>query len=245
MWRSVHEWIEKGLYRPPYGILDQSRLRKIERLLFSSSFEDKNEDEELVRRLLATLKNNPEIAFDVLDALLFLGHDPEGLDEILWDLDHEYTVHSDGNKLVLRVDDTAWAAYATAVNEGDEAAKHLELAWEKQYSRKDNNPDGAWEESTKAVEALLKPIVSPSDARATLGKMIGALRDKPEKWETSIPGGIPAFVNALNIVKYNPGRHGGAGAVATLGQSVIVLHQAIAIVNWLRQDSLRMIEKAI
>jgi hypothetical protein len=58
-------------------------------------------------------------------------------------------------------------------------------AWNKLHGR---NPDvsGAYREAIRAVEAVAKPVVLPSDSNATLGKMIAAMRDKPEKWETTI-----------------------------------------------------------
>ena len=44
----------------------------------------------------------------------------------------------------------------------------------------------SYREAVRAVEAAAKPVVLPQNDRATLGTMIAALRDKPDKWETRI-----------------------------------------------------------
>lgn len=61
------------------------------------------------------------------------------------------------------------------------AHQHLVAAWNRLSGR---NPDasGAYREAVRAVEAAAKPIVLPSNDKATLGTMIAAIRDKPGKW---------------------------------------------------------------
>lgn len=65
------------------------------------------------------------------------------------------------------------------------AHSHLVEAWNRLSGR---NPDesGAYREAIRAVEAVAKPIVLPDNQRATLGTMIVAMRDKPEKWSTTL-----------------------------------------------------------
>jgi hypothetical protein len=65
------------------------------------------------------------------------------------------------------------------------AARHLTTAWNRLSGR---SPDVsvAYREAVRAVEAAAKPVVLPANPKATLGTMIAALRDKPEKWTTTL-----------------------------------------------------------
>jgi len=80
--------------------------------------------------------------------------------------------------LQRRVDETSEAIAKDSVSKHGNAASHLRAAWHKVYGRK---PDasGACREAVRAVEAAAKPVVTPNDPIATLGKMIKAMRDKP------------------------------------------------------------------
>lgn len=85
---------------------------------------------------------------------------------------------------------------------------HLRASWSKIMGR-NPDPTGAYREAVKAVEVAAKPVVSPNDPVPTLGKMIQALNDKPDKWETVIFGGVPS-VSALarDLWKGQSDRHG-------------------------------------
>jgi hypothetical protein len=65
------------------------------------------------------------------------------------------------------------------------AHQHLVAAWN-HLSGRNPDPSGAYREALRAVEAAAKPVVLPANDKATLGQMIAAMRDKPEKWETTI-----------------------------------------------------------
>jgi hypothetical protein len=65
------------------------------------------------------------------------------------------------------------------------AQDHLLIAWSRLAGR-NPDPSAAYREAVRAVEAVAKPVVTPHDEGATLGKMIAAMRDKPEKWTTTI-----------------------------------------------------------
>ena len=96
----------------------------------------------------------------------------------------------------------------------------MQEAWALAFGREPNLSD-AWGRAIKAIETLLKPIVSPSDVRATLGKMISALRQYPDKWECKLPDrdykangeinvkpGIEVFIDVIATIGYQPDRHG-------------------------------------
>lgn len=239
---SIRSWMNDGLRT-------EDSLNRLSRLLDLSSGE--YVWYEVAEGLTAAVADGVPEALDIVDALLFLGHDPEALDEMLWDVEHEYTVHTDRKRLVLRVDDSAWAALAVAVSAENEASDALEQAWAYQYGRNGQDASKVWDLCTRAVESVLKPLVSPNDSKATLGKMIQALEDAPHKWEFALPTrerkgalitGMTSFISALRIVGYNPSRHGGSSDKVQLAESAVVLHQAVAIVCWLNQGALRVSE---
>lgn len=85
---------------------------------------------------------------------------------------------------------------------------HLRIAWSKIMGR-DPDPTGAYREAVRAVEVAAKPVVSPNDSIPTLGKMIQALDDKPEKWETVLHGGVSSVTAlARDLWKGQFDRHG-------------------------------------
>jgi hypothetical protein len=65
------------------------------------------------------------------------------------------------------------------------AAQHLTTAWNRLSGRE---PDAslAYREAIRAVEAAAKPVLTPNDERATLGKMIAAIKNKPDKWTVTL-----------------------------------------------------------
>jgi hypothetical protein len=65
------------------------------------------------------------------------------------------------------------------------AHQYLVAAWNR-LSRRDPDPSGAYREAVRAVEAAAKPVILPANDSATLGQMIAALRDKPQKWKATI-----------------------------------------------------------
>lgn len=91
----------------------------------------------------------------------------------------------------------------------DRAHKHLLSAWTKLMGR-NPDPSASYRESVRAVEAAAKPVVLPDDELATLGKMIRAIEDKPEKWAYVLGGTTPEDVArmAASIWTGQLDRHG-------------------------------------
>lgn len=137
----------------------------------------------------------------------------------------------------------------------DQASQCMQEAWALVFGREPNLSD-AWGRAIKAIETLLKPIVSPSDVRATLGKMISVLRQSPDKWECKLPDrvynvngeinskrGIEVFIDALATIGYQPDRHGSdqpQDVDEATARSVLFL--ATTIVGWLRDGILRTVD---
>ena len=117
------------------------------------------------------------------------------------------------------------------------------------------NLSDAWGKAIKTIETLLKPIILPSDNKATLGKMISALRQSPGKWECKLPDrdykangetnvkpGIEVFIDVLATIGYQPDRHGSdqpQDIDEATARSVLFL--ATTVVGWPRDGILRTI----
>ena len=90
------------------------------------------------------------------------------------------------------------------------AATHLRSAWHHAYKR-NPDPSKAYSDAIKAVEAAARPVVSPKDRLATLGKMIGVMKATPQKWGTVI--GAPDDADTVRMMmntiwKGQTDRHG-------------------------------------
>lgn len=162
----------------------------------------------------------------VIDVLLykFRSYDPnwvDRLDELLLVGNSAWMVVPDHKSLTRRVDPTAAEAVAHAIAPHDAASEELAEAWRKAYGR-ESDPSDAWDHSIKAVEHILKPVVCPNNAVATLGKIVGDLRSQPQLWKLVLPGTNGDFsadrlVAMLELIWPNPDRHGGgAPTVVTL-----------------------------
>ena len=198
-------------------------------------------------------------ALDVIDWLLGhgFGH-AQPLEHILKSAGHVLRVSPDGNRLVERIDPALWDEYEQVTQLDDKASQYMQEAWIFAFGREPNLND-AWERAVKAIEVLLKPIVSPADDNATLGKMIGALRQSPDKWECKLPDrvynvngeinskrGIEVFIDALATIGYQPDRHGGdqpQDIDEATARSVLFL--ATTVVGWLRYGALVLADETL
>lgn len=91
-------------------------------------------------------------------------------------------------RLVERVDPSTVASMESQVRSQTPAAEHLRDAWEAIQTR-EPDPSKAQIEAIKACEAALAPVVIPDDQLPTLGKIIAAIRAKPERWTTPLSHG--------------------------------------------------------
>jgi hypothetical protein len=105
-------------------------------------------------------------------------------------------------------------------SDNERAHHHLRVAWGELMGR-DPDPSNAYREAVRAVEAAAKPVLSPDNPRATLGTMIGALRDMPEKWRVGLEHGEPTQVLGMCqlLWKGQIDRHGSDDADARLNVS--------------------------
>ena len=196
------------------------------------------------------------MALDVIDWLLGhgCGH-AQSLEHILKSAGHVLRVSPDGNRLVERIDPALWDEYEQVTQPDDQASQYMQEAWDLTFGR-DANLSDAWGRAIKAIETLLKPIVSPKNNKATIGSMVSALRQSPDKWkcklpdreyksngETNVKPGIEVFIDALATIGYQPDRHGSdqpQDVDEATARSVLFL--ATTVVGWLRDGTLRTID---
>lgn len=170
----------------------------------------------------------------------------QGLERALVEGGSAWRVASRGDRLGLerRVDESVTAAARTVMEATGTAGEHLSKAWTEAYGRSPN-PSTAYGEAVKAVEAAAQPIVSPTDNKATLGKMIPALRDKPEKWDVVLAA-RPEFdqVQVIRLMaellwQGHTDRHGAANPrPVTQDQAEAAVHLAVVLVQWFTAGSI-------
>lgn len=91
--------------------------------------------------------------------------------------------------------------------ESARAHAHLVDAWSKLVGR-NPDPSGAYREAIRAVEAVAKPVILPKNDRATLGMMIAAMREKAEKWTTTLGSVIEIRAQMEAVQNGQRDRHG-------------------------------------
>lgn len=238
LWPSIKHWIGQVTRRFDYSDLHELELL-VGRMFRLPEFLSWG-------AMLEFAARNADLLLDIVDVLIRIADHAhlDKLEDILFDVAHEYRVDFENQRLIQRVDDTVYAAYETAVSVQDVASEHLAKAWLATYSR-DTNYDAAVAEATKAVEAVCASLVIPNDKTPSIGKMIRAIKDSPDNWECSLPAtrdrnAVEQFAAALSLVNYAQSRHAG-GLNSSREHSVALLLQAVTVVAWVRERVFRRV----
>jgi hypothetical protein len=148
--------------------------------------------------------------------------------------------------LVRRIDQAVAATAREAMTHG-RAGIHLRAAWTAAYSR-ESNPSHAYTKSVRAVEAAARPIVTPKDKLATLGKMIPALRNGGKKWEVVLTApeldSVAAVASMCELIhKAQLDRHGtddeDVPLDVSLQEAQAAVHVAATLVQWFSTGAIR------
>ena len=129
-------------------------------------------------------------------------------------------------------------------NQPGRAATHLRNAWSKCFGL-NPDPKGACREAVEAVEVAAKRVVTPTDSMPSLGKMCGAIRDKPEKWETDseFDRSVESVRSMMELV-WNEGRfrHGDESTPVEVSQEAaeMTVQTAVLLVSWFRSGRIRL-----
>jgi hypothetical protein len=148
----------------------------------------------LLENVLSRIRENQELALNVVDYLLcFVAGDraAKQLNELLtlggseWEVTPTEESQPGSWQLTRRTVGPVKASIDEIRTESQRAHHHLEVAWSKLVGRSPD-PSTAYREAIRAVESVAKPVVSPANERATLGTIIADLRSKPAKWAVSL-----------------------------------------------------------
>jgi hypothetical protein len=167
------------------------------------------------------------------------------LQDLLDDVRSVYTVRKDGSCLERRASAAATRAFEAAIRgaagkpDAGSAAGHLRAAWAAVHSLRPE-PGRGYGEAVKAVEAAAHVVVEPNNARATLGTMIGQLRDNPRAFRVALSG--PPGRDGVTVVSAMMGllwdgqtsRHGGKEPThpETLDEARMAVSLAVTLVEW-------------
>jgi hypothetical protein len=116
------------------------------------------------------------------------------------------------------------------------AHRHLTTALAKLSQPGDPDLVGAYSEAIKAVEAAARPLVTPTDPAATLGKMLKALEAKPSKWAVVLAEETVEDVTRRAAILWRTPheRHGTdePGDSLTVGQTRAAFSLALGLVDY-------------
>lgn len=140
-----------------------------------------------LRALRSTIYQNSEAFLSAVDLelsyLKSTDRHCEALESLLEESASAWRVGTviDRPGLVARIDPTVQLAAETTGTLDARAGRLLADAWKHAFSMQ-RDPSAAYRYAVRAVESSAAPVLSPADSLPTLGKMISALRAKPEKW---------------------------------------------------------------
>lgn len=131
----------------------------------------------------------------------------------------------------------------------DRAGEHLRIAWSEAYGR---TPDSgkAYLEAVRAVEAAAAPVVIPRDPLPTLGKILTALSDRPEKWVVTLGGSSQQPVDTRAVMdmlwRSQFDRHGTADENVPMNvsdaEAEAAVHLAALLVHWFKTGAVRQVD---
>lgn len=251
LWNYLRNWIKDAIRDDAQTGIDIDLTLRLNVQRFINGYPTVGE---VVAAALEKPLRNQVALLDVIDWLLHRGKgSAETLERLLATAGHVLRVSPDGDGLVQRLDPSAWALYQHATRPQDAASDHMHEAWTLTFGQHPK-PGQGWGEAVKAVECLLKPVVSPNDSKATLGKMTAAIRNGHDKWTCALPSrdlkvnghqtvkpGLEVLTDCLATIGYQPGRHGGddTGQVEQVtAESMVLL--ATTVLGWLRNGVLSL-----
>jgi hypothetical protein len=245
--QSVRAWLDRQLLHGS-GLANPAVLRELEATL---RLKDPLAWQQGVRSAMMSIHNRMarqdggDFALDVIDFVL-ARYAPGGapivkeLDVVLVRGGSAWESYGDGKDVPFQLVRRAIGPVAEAIEDvrplNQRAHAHLMTAWIKLMGR-NPDPSSAYREAIRAVEVVAAPVVTPDDSTATLGKIIKALRDKPEKWTVDLAEATPEQVTEMAAMIWQSqfDRHGTHDESVPLNvsqeQADAAVHLAIALVR--------------
>jgi hypothetical protein len=205
---------------------------------------------QLYEEIIAFCLADPDQYLDVIHATLQIDNyhgRPEELEIMLAYGGSAWQASKSG--LRRRVGPTTQFAFDAATTPDDIASQELAEAWQMAYGR-EPNPSDAWNHAIKAAEAVLIPMVTPTQVGAHMGHVLGELSEHGEKWtallrfnQTKEPRTPPitsvqATVGMLRLLYPNPDRHIGLNhREPSLKEAQAIVNLAVTIVQWCHDNS--------
>lgn len=197
---------------------------------------------DLMEQILGACEKSEDLFLDVVDATLQVMGGPSDLGQVLVSSNSVWAVARGGRGLERRVDVASVAEFEAALSPADTASAELQEAWSKVYGLHPD-PSDAWDHAIKAVEAVLIPVVVPSNPKATLAHVAGELKSQPAQRSFALQSsstttdGVGTVEAMLRLMWPNPDRHGGGPGSArkpSQHEAEAVVHLAVTIVQWAR-----------
>lgn len=243
LWDWCHPYIFRKPGRYYYELNSRGHLMCLTLRLAESSESELKE----------STSRNPNVLLNMADWLLqtieFSDYERsrvERLEQMLNAGGSAWQVAPDGKSLIERTLDAERTAVELAVQGDDQIAADINAAWNAAWRREEPSAAEAYAAAVKAIEGALAPIVTPDDSKPSLGKMISALRDKPEKWDTRFRGveTVDALAAMLDEMWRSQHRHGGGvGAPNTLDEARDAVSIAVAVVGLCRRGFLERLDE--
>lgn len=256
---SVRDWIADLFLIPgPYGgSISVPMLRRVERALKLDMRWYGERHDQTLSALTEMAFDDPDLGLDLLQFLLSQlslaggsSGDTLRIVTLLELLDEgasawRVVLRGDRAELERRVDETTAEMVSAAMADSSRPSDFLRMAWREAWSPKPNASD-SYHNSVRAVEAAICPLVLPANAKATLGLVITALRDKPSKFTVRLhpnnERGVLAFAEELDVLwKGQEDRHGNGDVTSPLTVSVPEAQDAVVlaakVVHWLKSGA--------
>lgn len=250
---ALREWAMKmymdshhGTFHGGYGI-NLRKLTKLELLTGQQINPDGLRSSESM--FSDALTNDRALLLDAVDVALGWAKEADAgfLEHTLMVARSGYRVGRDesgGYELQLRQSQEMTRLIETEANQPGRAAEHLRTAWSRCFGR-DPDPKGACREAVEAVEVAAKPVVSPRNARTTLGTLCRDMKADLSKWETDFDfeGSVEIVLGMMEMI-WNRGhnRHGDASAPLDVPQEAaeMMVQTAVLLVGWFRSGRIRL-----
>ena len=199
--------------------------------------------------LNSMVREKPDMMLDIADWLVAEGNlEPNRiteLEQLLSDAGSAYMVDRAESTLRRRLLREEEEEMRIALAMGDATATHLRQARTAAWRRDDPSAVEAFDGAVKAIESILAPIVIPKHPTPTLGKVIQALQQRPEKWDTRFRGEetVTALTAMLDELWRSQVRHHKSEYLEnTLEEAQDAVTIAVAVVGLCRRGFLERVE---
>lgn len=252
---SFDAWLDSALIGRSDLKLPELRQESLRSFIRQSRYTISTEGDmySVLKRLKLQYRSKPDFGLDLADYILTHDHHRKtlgaALERLLKEAGSAWTVAESGEiwsgatfQLQRRVSEPVAEAAKRVMGSVGRAGEHLRNAWGLVYGRSPD-PNAAYLEAVKAAEAAMVPVVSPNNAQATLGTMLGDMKAAPGKFSVELvplDSSVASFEVVLGMSrllwKSQPSRHGTPEerphSNVTIKAAEGAIHLAVTLVQW-------------